>query len=78
MKITSTLGYSTQQNYHSKIDGAIKVFHDKQKLKQYMTTRPPLKKILQGILHTEIESKQNHERADSIKPQEKKRQERRE
>jgi hypothetical protein len=78
MKITSTLGYSTQQNYHSKIDGAIKVFHDKQKLKQYMTTRPPLKKILQGILHTEIESKQNHERAGSIKPQEKKRQERRE
>jgi hypothetical protein len=34
-----------------KIDGAIKVFHDKQKLKQYMTTKPPLQKILQGILH---------------------------
>jgi hypothetical protein len=40
-----------------KIDGAIKVFHDKQKLKQYMTTKPPLQKILQGILHTESESK---------------------
>jgi hypothetical protein len=25
-----------------KIDGAIKFFHDKQKLKQYMTTKPPL------------------------------------
>jgi hypothetical protein len=25
-----------------KIDGTIKVFHDKQKLKQYMTTKPPL------------------------------------
>jgi hypothetical protein len=25
-----------------KIDGIIKVFHDKQKLKQYMTTKPPL------------------------------------
>jgi hypothetical protein len=25
-----------------KIDGAIKVFHDKQKIKQYMTTKPPL------------------------------------
>jgi hypothetical protein len=25
-----------------KIDGAIKVFHDKQKLKQYMTTKPTL------------------------------------
>jgi hypothetical protein len=29
-----------------KIDGAIKVFHDKQKLKQYRTTKPPLQKIL--------------------------------
>jgi hypothetical protein len=25
-----------------KIDGAIKAFHDKHKLKQYMTTKPPL------------------------------------
>jgi hypothetical protein len=33
-----------------KIDGAIKRFQDKQKLKQYMTTKPPLQKILQGIL----------------------------
>jgi hypothetical protein len=51
-----------------KIDGAIKVFHDKQKLKQYMNTKPPLQKILQGIMHTENESKQNHERIGSIKP----------
>jgi hypothetical protein len=29
-----------------KIDGAQKVFHDKQKLKQYMTTKPPLQRIL--------------------------------
>jgi hypothetical protein len=29
-----------------KIDEAIKVFHDKQKLKQYMTTKLPLGKIL--------------------------------
>jgi hypothetical protein len=29
-----------------KIDGAIKVFHAKQKLKQCMTTWPPLQKIL--------------------------------
>jgi hypothetical protein len=28
-----------------------------------MTTKPPLQKILQGILHTDNESKQNHERA---------------
>jgi hypothetical protein len=44
-----------------KIDGKIKVYHDKQKLKQNMTTKPPLQKILQGILHTDNESKQNHE-----------------
>jgi hypothetical protein len=58
-----------------KTDGTIKVFHDKQKLKKYMPTKSPLQKILQGILHTEKESKQNHERAGSTKPQEKKRQE---
>jgi hypothetical protein len=57
-----------------KINGAIKVFRDKQKLKQYMNTKPPLQKILQGILHTENESKQNQERTGSTKPQEKKRQ----
>jgi hypothetical protein len=39
-----------------------------------MTTKPSLQKILQGILHTEDESKQNHENKGSIKPQEKKRQ----
>jgi hypothetical protein len=61
-----------------KIHGTIKAFHDKLELKQYMTTKPPLQKILQGILHTERESKQNHERAGNTKPQEKKRQESRE
>jgi hypothetical protein len=78
MKITSTLGYSTQQKLSSKIDGAIKVFHDKQKLKQCMTTKPQLQKILQRILYTENESIQKHERRGSTKPQEKKRQESRE
>jgi hypothetical protein len=39
-----------------------------------MTTKPPLHKILQGILHTEDESKENNDRTGSIKPQEKKRQ----
>jgi hypothetical protein len=41
-----------------KIYGAIKVFHEKQKLK-YLTTKPPLQKILQRILHTEDEMKVN-------------------
>jgi hypothetical protein len=58
-----------------KIDGTIKVFHNKQKLKQYMTTKPPLQRILQGILHIENESKQNHGRTGNTKPQKKKRQE---
>jgi hypothetical protein len=57
-----------------KTDGAIKDFHDKQKVKQYMTTKPQLLKILQGILHTENESKQNHEMTGNTKLQEKKRQ----
>jgi hypothetical protein len=61
-----------------KINGAIKVFHDKQKIKQYMTTKPPLQKILQGILHTESETQQNHEREGSTKLQENKKQETRE
>jgi hypothetical protein len=61
-----------------KIDGGIKVFHDKQKLKQYVTTKPPLQKILQGILHTESEAQHNHERAGSTNLQEKKKQESRE
>jgi hypothetical protein len=35
-----------------KIDGGIKVFHDKQKLKNInMTIKPQLKRILKGILH---------------------------
>jgi hypothetical protein len=63
--------YPTKLSFE--IDGTIIVFHDKQELKQYMTTKLPLQKILQGILHTESESKQSHERAG--KPQEKKRQE---
>jgi hypothetical protein len=28
----------------------VKVFHNNQKLKQYMTTKPPIQKILKGVL----------------------------
>jgi hypothetical protein len=55
-----------------KIDRGIKVFHNKQKLKQYMTTKPPLQKILKGILYTEDKNKHNHKRTGS-KPHEKNR-----
>jgi hypothetical protein len=43
-----------------------------------MTIKPPLQKILQGILHTESENQLNHEREGSTKLQEKKKQESRE
>jgi hypothetical protein len=39
-----------------------------------MTTKPSLQTILQGILHTENESQQNHEKTGSTKRQEKKKQ----
>jgi hypothetical protein len=35
-----------------------------------MTTKPPLQKILNGILHTEGENKHNHKRMGNIKPHE--------
>jgi hypothetical protein len=53
-----------------KIDGGIKVFHHKKKLK-HIPTKPPLQKILKIILHTEDENKYNLERTGNIKPQEK-------
>jgi hypothetical protein len=35
-----------------------------------MTTKPLLQKTLKGIVHTEDENKQNHERTGGIKPHE--------
>jgi hypothetical protein len=74
MKITSTKDTLSSktiiQNRKSN-----KSLHDKQKLKQYMTTKTTLQKILHRILHTKNENNPNHE---STKPQEKKRQESRE
>jgi Holliday junction resolvase RusA-like endonuclease len=57
-----------------KIDEAIKVFHEKQKLKQYITTKPPHQMILRAILHIEDENKCHHERTGIIKPHEENRQ----
>jgi hypothetical protein len=31
----------------------MKIFHNKQKLKEFMTTKQALKKLLQELLHTE-------------------------
>jgi hypothetical protein len=44
-KTISAVGYSTQQNYNSKLMKE-KVFLNKQKLKQYMTTKTPLCRTL--------------------------------
>jgi hypothetical protein len=35
------------------IEGEIKTFHNKEKLKEFTTTKPALQKILKGLLHTE-------------------------
>jgi hypothetical protein len=35
-----------------------------------VTTKPPLQRILQGILHKESETQLNHEKTGSSKPQE--------
>jgi hypothetical protein len=39
-----------------------------------MTTKPPLQKILKGILHREDENKHNHERMGIMKSQDNNRQ----
>lgn len=40
-------------NIHFKINGEIKSFHDKDKLKHFMTTKTLLQKTLKGNLYTE-------------------------
>jgi hypothetical protein len=42
------------------IEGEIKTFHCKQKLKQFMTTEPALQ-IFKGILYPEEENKHNQD-----------------
>jgi hypothetical protein len=69
---TSRILYPAKLSF--KIDGEIKVFHGKQILKQYMTTKPPLLKILKEILHTEDKNRHNYERTGNSKPQKKNRQ----
>jgi hypothetical protein len=43
--------YTAKQSFIT--DEGIKIFHDKQKLKQYITTKSSVLMILEGILHTE-------------------------
>jgi hypothetical protein len=53
------------------IDGEIKSFHDKQNLKEHMTIKLALQKILEGILHTEREDKHIKEKTEEDTSQEK-------
>jgi hypothetical protein len=54
-----------------KIDRAIKIFHDKQKLKEYDHKATITEDSIRDSSQ-EYESKQNHERTGSLKPQKKK------
>jgi hypothetical protein len=44
------LVYSTKLSFLT--EGEIKTFHNKKKLKEFVPTKPALKKILQGLLNT--------------------------
>jgi hypothetical protein len=44
----------------------IKTFHEKQKLKQFMTTEPVLQTILKGTQHTKKKEKYNQENMEKI------------
>jgi hypothetical protein len=41
------------------LKGEIKTFQDKDKLKQFITTKPALQRILEGIMHMEQNEKQS-------------------
>jgi hypothetical protein len=50
-----------------KIDREIKFFLDKKKLKPNTTSKPPLQKIMKGILYKEHENKHKHEMMGILK-----------
>jgi hypothetical protein len=64
--IIQALKESTRLVYPAKltflIEGEIKIFHNKEKLKEFMTTKPALQKILKGLLHIEIRMRQEDSR----------------
>jgi hypothetical protein len=55
-KITAKLQYYPS-NSPFRIKGEISTFHDEHKLKEFITTKPVLQKIVKGILHTEEEGR---------------------
>jgi hypothetical protein len=55
-----------------KIDRAIKILHNKQNLKQYMTTISPLRRFYKEFCTQKMKANKTHKKKGSIKPQEKK------
>jgi hypothetical protein len=43
------------------IEGEIKTLHNKEKLKEFVTIKPALQKILKGLLHIEEETRVRQE-----------------
>jgi hypothetical protein len=50
------------------IEGETKTFHNKEKLKEFATTKPALQKILKGLLHIEEETRVRQEDSRKNKP----------
>jgi hypothetical protein len=49
------LVYSAKLSYLIEVE--IKIFHNKEKLKEFATTKPALQRILKGLLHREEETR---------------------
>lgn len=55
---TATENNAKVEHYSSVITtGKTKTFHNKNRLREFLTTTPALQNILEGILHTEKENK---------------------
>jgi hypothetical protein len=61
-----TLVYTTKLSFL--IEREIKTFHNKEKLKEFATTKPALQKILKGLLHIEEETRVRQEDSRKNKP----------
>jgi wyosine [tRNA(Phe)-imidazoG37] synthetase (radical SAM superfamily) len=59
---------STQQKLSFQIEGEIKTFHSKEKLKEFVITKPALPKILNELLRIEEETKVRLEDSRKNKP----------
>jgi hypothetical protein len=49
------------EKLYFQIEGEIKTFHNKEKLKDFTTNKTALQKILKGLLHLEEETKMRQE-----------------